>query len=69
RKVPGRNLGHMLGYSNQMSFLFILAASAVFAIISRYAETRAVFLFLGTLMGLTTLFVVFSKYLWSTKQE
>jgi len=69
RKVPGRNLGHMLGYSNQMSFLFILAASAVFAIISRYAETRAVFLFLGTLMGLTTLFVVFSKYLSSTKQE
>jgi len=28
-----------------------------------------VFLFLGLLMGITTLFVVFSKYLWSTKQE
>ncbi len=69
RKVPGRNLGHMLGYSNQLSFLFILAASAVFALITRFAEMRAMFLFLGTVMGLTTLFIIFSKYLWSTKQE
>jgi len=69
RKVPGRNLGHMLGYSNQLSFLFILAASAAFALITRFAEMRAMFLFLGAVMGVTTLFVVFSKYLWSTNQE
>lgn len=69
RKVPGRNLGHMLAYSNQMSFIFILAASAVFALITNHLETKAVFLFLGILMGLTTLFVIFSKYLWTTNQE
>jgi len=69
RKVPGRNLGHMLGYSNQLSFLFILAASAAFALITRFTEMRVMFLFLGAVMGLTTLFIVFSKYLWSTKQE
>ncbi|MFA5768442.1 MAG: MFS transporter [Bacteroidales bacterium] len=69
RKVPGRNLGHMLAYSNQMSFIFILAASAVFAMITNHLETKTVFLFLGILMGVTTLFVIFSKYLWNTNQE
>jgi MFS family permease len=69
RKVPGRNLGHMLAYSNQMSFIFILAASAVFALITNHLATETVFLFLGTLMGVTTLFVIFSKYLWNTNQE
>jgi len=69
RKVPGRNLGHMLAYSNQMSFIFILAASAVFALITKYLATATVFLFLGSLMGATTIFVIFSKYLWSTNQE
>jgi acyl-[acyl-carrier-protein]-phospholipid O-acyltransferase/long-chain-fatty-acid--[acyl-carrier-protein] ligase len=69
RKVPGRNLGHMLAYSNQMSFIFILAASAVFAIITNHLATKAVFLFLGSLMGITTLFVIFSKYLWNKNQE
>jgi len=69
RKVPGRNLGHMLAYSNQMSFIFILAASAVFALITNHLATKVVFLFLGSLMGVTTLFVIFSKYLWNKNQE
>lgn len=69
QKVPGRNLGHMLAYSNQISFIFILGASGAFALITKFTQIRAVFLFLGLLMGITTLFVVFSKYLWSTKQE
>ena len=69
RKVPGRNLGHMLAYSNQMSFIFILAASAVFALITNHLATETVFLFLGSLMGVTTLFVIFSKYLWNKNQE
>ncbi|NLA15589.1 MAG: MFS transporter [Bacteroidales bacterium] len=64
-KVPGRNLGPMLAYANQMSFLFILAASGVFALITKFGSSRDVFLFLGGVMGLTTVFVVFSKYLWS----
>lgn len=68
-KVPGRRLGPMLAYANQMSFLFILAASGVFAILTKNGNTAAVFLFLGVLMAATTLFVVFSKYLWSRNQE
>ena len=68
-KVPGRNLGHMLAYANQVSFIFILAASAVFALITKSGSTRGVFLFLGILMGLTTFFVVFSKYLWSSDRK
>lgn len=68
QKVPGRNLGRMLAYSNQISFIFILAASAAFVLITKYTDTRTVFLFLGLVMGLTTLFVIFSKYIWSTKE-
>lgn len=68
-KVPGRRLGPMLAYANQMSFLFILAASGVFAILTKNGNTHGIFLFLGVLMTLTTLFVIFSKYLWSPNKN
>lgn len=62
-KVPGRALGHMLAYSNQLSFLFILAGSGAFALITGFLGTSFIFLFLALVMGSTTLYVTFSKYL------
>lgn len=67
-KVPGRALGRMLAYSNQVSFLFILAASGAFGIITKYLDTKYVFLFLAVVMCGTTLFVAFSKYLWRSNK-
>ena len=45
-----RELGTVLAYSNQVSFLFILLASGCFGLIERYAGARFVFLFLGCVM-------------------
>lgn len=66
-KVPGRALGSMLAYSNQVSFLFILAASGAFALLTRFLDNVYIFLFLALVMGATTLYVGFSQYLWQTK--
>ncbi len=68
-KVPGRALGRMLAYANQVSFLFILAASGAFGLITKYLDTKYIFLFLGVVMCATTAFVAFSKYLWCTNYD
>lgn len=68
-KVPGRALGRMLAYANQVSFLFILAASAAFGLITRWLPNKYVFLFLAIVMIVTTLFVTFSKYLWADEKK
>lgn len=61
-KVPGRKLGLMFGYSNQLSFIFILLASACFGIISRVAGLHLTFLFTALLLSFTLLFLfLFSR--------
>lgn len=52
--VKGRELGDMLAYSNLITFLFMLFASAIFGGIELLLETRYVFLFLGVLTFLIT---------------
>jgi acyl-[acyl-carrier-protein]-phospholipid O-acyltransferase/long-chain-fatty-acid--[acyl-carrier-protein] ligase len=49
-RVEGRELGSVLAYSNQLSFLFMLLASGSFGLLEYLFDTRAVFLFLGLLM-------------------
>jgi acyl-[acyl-carrier-protein]-phospholipid O-acyltransferase/long-chain-fatty-acid--[acyl-carrier-protein] ligase len=54
--VEGRKLGTMLAYSNQLSFLFMLLASACFGLIEQVFGAREIFLFLSLLMlGITLL--------------
>ena len=52
--VKGRELGDMLAYSNLITFLFMLFASAFFWLIETFLFTRFVFLFLGVLILITT---------------
>ena len=52
--VKGRELGDMLAYSNLITFLFMLFASAFFWLIETFLFTRFVFLFLGMLILITT---------------
>ncbi|MDR2129821.1 MAG: MFS transporter [Odoribacteraceae bacterium] len=60
--VEGRELGAMLAYSNQFSFLFMLLASGCFGVMERFFSTRSVFLFLSFLMlGITVLLFLSRK--------
>ncbi|MDR1415000.1 MAG: MFS transporter [Odoribacteraceae bacterium] len=56
-RVEGRELGMMLAYSNQLSFLFMLLASACFGLIDRFFGPAAVFLFLGILLPTVSLWL------------
>jgi acyl-[acyl-carrier-protein]-phospholipid O-acyltransferase/long-chain-fatty-acid--[acyl-carrier-protein] ligase len=54
-RVEGRELGTMLAYANQLSFLFMLLASGCFGLIEQVFGARGIFLFLSLLMLGTTL--------------
>lgn len=58
QKTPGRTLGIMLGYANQLSFIFILAASGVFAFLGPLFGNHSLFLFLALLMAATLIFLL-----------
>lgn len=58
--VKGPALNRVLAYFNQVSFIFILVASATFALTSIYLGVRALFLVLGTAMLVAPVCFLFS---------
>jgi hypothetical protein len=65
-EVKGSALGQILAYNNMVSFIFILLASGIFALLEMSLGTRSVFLFCSatSLMASWVVYKHFIKTAW-----